>query len=946
MNKKFYLIFSNVFLVLLMLSFISIDTFGQSVKIKASPDSSLCVGQTLTLTRMYTPEVGDTNTTFTVYYKGNTPLDTANLFIKNNIVLTDAGKYRVKVFDIHGLEAEDSINIKVNKIPKFDSITIKNPSKCGSKDGQFILHGLDKDSTYSLSYTLNNIVITPISIKANGMGKLIKDNLGAGKYTKIKVKLKGCESVVSLDSLELKDPTATPAVLIINQEMCYGTTIDIDEKPLGGVLSIFSGPGIITGNPKKLTTTNGSGDQIVVQYVYTDTLNCKDTSQSLVFVNPLPVINSVVTNVTCNGFNDGTITITPSNNTYKWSKADESGNIANGLMPGTYSVTVTTDKECMDNKGNIIVIEPPMLTEEKINDNLTLCFNTPETIDVNINGGNGQYNILWTNPDADESSDFAIDFVKPGIYKITITDAKNCQLIKEVNVVENDEIKLNIMSSDGNLLMDHFCTGESIKLTAIGAQDYMWANGKSSNVITENIDGLYSVTGSVNMNMRNCSVEKSINIMKDPLPIITFKDEGGIQDKIFRICNGDTLNLNVSGNNPLYEYQWKDEPIISGLRSLQDTAYYPIIVTENNTGCFSIDSVELKFKNTKYVNILLPSMEIYEDSIKFCNTINELFFEFNGPVSTSGDYTFPKWVIKKDGFPNETTTNSNFSLNYINFKDNFRLIAIASDKKGCVSSDSIEFLLQKAEYDIFDTIFCGTVLIENSYFINEPLPNGVTKLGNGFYFIEGMAKFNYTIIGSKNDSCRFDMPSPIINEISDQEIIKEDLIYDECGPFLLAKDNGSFCYTWYKIDKSTNVHYLIPNVHTSYYSLSEEDYKEFEYVAIGQKCTNKCDTTIISTRSSDGGKTIPCYNSGESTIKIYPNPNQGHMYLKLQGLPAGKQEVFIYDMMGRQVYKKTVDHTGNNDTTELSLTHLPDGIYFAKIYYNGTGISTKFIIKH
>ncbi|MBK8844598.1 MAG: T9SS type A sorting domain-containing protein [Saprospiraceae bacterium] len=172
---------------------------------------------------------------------------------------------------------------------------------------------------------------------------------------------------------------------------------------------------------------------------------------------------------------------------------------------------------------------------------------------------------------------------------------------------------------------------------------------------------------------------------------------------------------------------------------------------------------------------------------------------------------------------------------------------------------------------------------------------------------------------------------PIINDLSGDKFINDDLIYDECGPFLLAKEKEGVCYTWYEINKQSKKPTLLTGKEDSWLKLNSSiDVENNTYIAIIHDCSDICDSTVIFTRSDESGKTIPCYNSGESAIKIYPNPNQGHMYLKLEGLPAGKQEVFIYDMMGRQVYKKTIDHTGNNDITELSLTHLPDGIYLQR----------------
>ena len=60
---------------------------------------------------------------------------------------------------------------------------------------------------------------------------------------------------------------------------------------------------------------------------------------------------STPTNVVCNGANNGSITITTTNGatpySYTWSDDDNrTGNTANNLAPGTYTVTVSDANEC------------------------------------------------------------------------------------------------------------------------------------------------------------------------------------------------------------------------------------------------------------------------------------------------------------------------------------------------------------------------------------------------------------------------------------------------------------------------------------------------------------------------------------------------------------------------------------------------------------------------
>jgi len=949
MNKKFYLIFSNIFLVLLMLSFISIDTFGQSVKIKASPDSTLCVGQTLTLTRMYTPEVGDTNTTFTVYYKGSTPLDTANSFMKNSIVLTDAGKYRVKVFDIHGLEAEDSINIKVNKIPTYTSITKKDPSTCGGMDGYFVLHGLEKNKSYTLNYKLNGVDQLSFTTNTLNGDTLKKENLKAGIYTKIKIQLNGCSSNSAIDTIVLNDPPAPIDVTInLMPEMCFGETIAITKGRPGGKVSIVDGFGVIIGNDEYLTTNNNSNNRIIVKFEFTDPVTkCSSEDRDTVIINKLPIINTVVDSVKCFGSTNGSILIPiiPNNNNpiiYKWSNSNETDNLRENLKAGEYSVTVMDSKGCSKSIENIEVKEPSILKLNNVQDRV-ICYNKPVTDEIEVSGGTKYYLYNWVGPAGLMGDTKVINYDNPGKYLVTVTDFNQCIETAEINLIENKEILISINAEKPNNIPNHFCAGQSITLTASGAQELTWANAAINEPITVNVMNSYIVMGKTTENGKSCTVFDTIETSMDTLPKITFDELNQQTKNNFLFCKSDSLVISVIKNNSGYSYLWEDILLNDSKRIIKTPGNYPIKVTDIKTGCVSNDILKADYLTTKEIQISKPSGTAgYLDTTYICENTSELEFRTNGSLT---DFDFVKWSIKSPG--NSIILTDVFlktSIVKVN-KSSFTLYLEGKDNiKGCYTADSIYFQIREAETNIFETPICGIVQLRQNYSLTENIPSNVLDLGNGFYYIDGSVQLEYNLKDEFKSVCTYTMNKSYVNEDSGQTIIKDNLIYDECGPFLLAKYKSNFCYTWYQISKKDSSSFIVPGKDSSWFK--EPDLELYTYVAVGYDCSHNCDTTQISTRSSGGGKTIPCYNSGESTIKIYPNPNQGHMYLKMEGLPAGKQEVFIYDMMGRQVFKKTIDHTGNNDITELSLTQLPDGIYFAKTYYNRTGISTKFIITH
>ena len=535
-----------------------------------------------------------------------------------------------------------------------------------------------------------------------------------------------------------------------------------------------------------------------------------------------------------------------------------------------------------------------------------------------------------------------IIYSKGGDYFLTITDFNNCILKDTIMITENSEIQFTVESEPSN---KHFCDGEKITLFATGDAGFIWENGPSDKIFEVFETGTYRVTGTKMENGYPCSINKTISVVKDTLPIINFRSSKGIKDTIFYICKSDSLEITAIDNIGGYTFKW-DNGNLDGFRTLIQNKSYSVTVSDKNTGCVANSKLDLKYYETIDIQIHLLNDDLsFPDSSILCFSDNPyLNLESNGTFSGSLFSYFnidwssnnPEVVVEK------INSNKEARIKYGN--SNFIIYLEARERtQSCFSKDSIQITIQSPQTNIVEENYCGVILLKDDYVLNEPLPPNITNLNNGFYYVQGIAKLSYTF---KKD-CSDTMAMPIINDLSGDKFINDDLIYDECGPFLLAKEKEGVCYTWYEINKQSKKPTLLTGKEDSWLKLNSSiDVENNTYIAIIHDCSDICDSTVIFTRSDESGKTIPCYNSGESAIKIYPNPNQGHMYLKLEGLPAGKQEVFIYDMMGRQVYKKTIDHTGNNDITELSLTHLPDGIYFAKTYYNGTGISTKFIITH
>ena len=66
-------------------------------------------------------------------------------------------------------------------------------------------------------------------------------------------------------------------------------------------------------------------------------------------------------------------------------------------------------------------------------------------------------------------------------------------------------------------------------------------------------------------------------------------------------------------------------------------------------------------------------------------------------------------------------------------------------------------------------------------------------------------------------------------------------------------------------------------------------------------------------------------------IKIYPNPAPRELKISLKNPSDKKLDIQLLNVLGQPVYKKEVQTPGSDELIDISLTHLPKGVYFLKL---------------
>ena len=313
---------------------------------------------------------------------------------------------------------------------------------------------------------------------------------------------------------------------------------------------------------------------------------------------PAPITATAVpTNVTCNGMNDGAISLNVSGGdgtyTYTWSDATI-GNIPNptGLAAGVYNVTITS---CGGNEvksdiaaASLTITEPPAMTTVVTPQNAT-CFGVADgRINLSISGGTLPYTYTWS--DSTLAPDNRPVNVLAGTYSVTITDAVGCQdIIDNIIITAPSEIVATVATTPAS------CSGiqdGTVTLTTSGGSggDYTFdwgTSGLEGAAPSAVAAGDYTVTIT---DGNQCTSEIAVTVEAT----VVF---AGTVQVIADDCgnNKGAIQVMPDGGTAPYMYTWAAGPVDIGDTGTVEnipTGTYSVTVTDDN-GCFYVENIEV-----------------------------------------------------------------------------------------------------------------------------------------------------------------------------------------------------------------------------------------------------------------------------------------------------------------------------------------------------------------
>lgn len=480
--------------------------------------------------------------------------------------------YAVTITGANGCTSVDTL--ETITITSVDSVQvdITPVSSCGSADGVIQITPLDGVAPYHYAWPGG---------QATAMGAYSIENLSQGSYdiTVTDSSPAGCPFVLPFQVVN--GPAAVINVQAVGPVSCFGGTDGCIE------IEVLS-----TNNPT-ITWSNGVSGELncgLSAGVYSVTVT-EGTCQNVLHIEvpqPAPLtVKPAAFSTRCFGASDGKINLTVlggvSPYQYHWSTGAFTPSI-NGLPAGTYGVTVTDARGCVQAIPNITVHQPQPLTLS-IRDSIPpTCFGMNDgVLGVNAIGGNGFATFAWQSGQTGS----VLSNLSAGTYAVTAVDQKGCTASGQFTLGQPDPLQVALIDKGDPVCLGQFNGFIDMQTSGgNGGYSYTWNTGSQVEDLNGIGEGQYVVTVT---DAKGCtSISDTITILAPTLSSV----EALVMPPLCEGVDSGYIEITgmVGGKAP-FTYFWSTDessPAIYGLGAGQ----YGLTVVDGN-GCIMDTLFEL-----------------------------------------------------------------------------------------------------------------------------------------------------------------------------------------------------------------------------------------------------------------------------------------------------------------------------------------------------------------
>ena len=706
----------------------------------------------------------------------------------------------------------------------------------------------------------------------------------------------------------------TAQITSSSNTLCDGDTVVYTASASSSLPSTYQFTWNTGDHSNAISVSDGASYTVTV----TDAYGCTAIQTKQMTLYPAAVASISGGTVLCD---NGSTTLTANGgNTYFWNTGSAQ-RIITVNQPGIYIATVQTVYGCTASD----TVEVVAFANPVINGNTVFCSGDYTTLTAT-----GGESYQWSTG----ATTASINVSTAGNYSVTVSTSNGCSGSASVTVIQNQADNVTI---SGNTVI---CSGIGTTLTASSGANYIWSTGETTQSITANNPGVYSVTVT-NSNGCSNSTTQTVSLMEQT----TISGNN-------HICSGQSTTLSANGSG---SYAWSNGANTSFI-TVNTPGNYSVTVTMSN-GCASSASLVVTIGTTPTPTIL--------GNTTICQGETTIL------TATGG----VSYAWSNGGTSNSTTVNQSGVYT-----------VIATNAEGCSATANVTVTVNP-----LPTITIGgntTVCAGNSTMLTASGANSYSwSTGDNTASVTINAFGVYTVTGTSSEGCSNTASVTVL--VSQLPNITITGMTDICvGESTTLTANGGETYLW--SDGTTNNTLTVSTAGT---------YQVIGYNAAGCNAMASATVNVWQHTTSEFTITTPdsCYTwnaesyctSGDYTqplqtvhgcdsivtlhltitvgidehnlsasMTVYPNPTTGVVNVEctMDDVEMGAVEFQLFDAFGRLL--RTTDGVGaNNDSplrtnghgssaqTQIDLSHYAAGVYFIKAVANEKVVAVRKVMK-
>ncbi|MES2381448.1 MAG: FG-GAP-like repeat-containing protein [Bacteroidota bacterium] len=507
---------------------------------------------------------------------------------------SSSGTYTVVGVDTNGCRKSENIYITVYKKPVLSVSFFPSDSVC--KGSPVVLSGAGA-STYTWDAGVSNgLPFIPVSV--------------FGSYTVTGTDTNGCTNtksvVVFVKPLPLVEANVTPGNVI-----CAGQSIYLNAT---GATKYTWDSGVVSGTAIIPAFTQK------YKVIGTDTISgCSNTDSVTVTVNQLPIVGASTfpADSICKGTS---VTLTGTGaKTYTWNKNVNNGVSFSPLLTDTYTVTGTDSNGCSNSYNQTVKVNSLPVISAVVAPDSIVCKGSSIVLN-----GVGTHKYSWSD-NVINGEPFVVKQTKQFTVIGTDTTTGCTNMVNKLVTVKI--APLSIIANPAGTV----CIGDSVTLTAQGANTFTWdkgvINGKAFIVTATN---QYKLVGTDNVSGCTDTLIQTVNTF---VPAVLSVE----QVPADKVCSGTFVKLIGSG---AHLYTWSDDIINDHYFAINNAHTYTLTAVDfNNCKSTITKTINVLPKPTITINVV-PSAVVCAGTLVKLSGVGAKTYTWNGGI-TNNTYFLP-----------------------------------------------------------------------------------------------------------------------------------------------------------------------------------------------------------------------------------------------------------------------------------------------------------------